>query len=385
MLAESDDELAELGLKNKKSKGNKEQKQKAQKKARELAVPVKNKANEISKKREKVKAKAEENRKKNPGKVAAANTPEKKKANLAKREEIKRQKLSKKIRQENKKIAAGERKIRNLNKRKANLSAAMTMRTDIRKLPNKGLPELLAKCEAIREAKRTLKETNSPKRPFYGMRKAFLRGIEKQRDAALKVNGVKSCGAARKLAASLPADAPEPEDIADEILDSEFDPMDDIPIEVADAVDFEAVDAEIEAEIDAEAEMVDAGMDIGLPPAGDAAEAPDAGAAMAGDGSGCVILQADGSKLYTSLMASEAACKTTCAALEATSPGSSCSFNGAVLGEVSLKSCVITAADGSLLVNMKSGSIDCQQKCSSYAATHPGKSCSWDGSVIAPN
>jgi len=382
LLAESDEELVELGLKKGKSKGSRDQKKKAEKKARQAAVPVKKWAQASSQKKASVQAKKAASKKKNPARAAAANKPENVKKSAARKAKIKQAKLQKKIKAGNKKISAAEKKVRNLKKRKANLGSAVLAFRDVKKLPNKGLPELLAKCTAIGEAKTTLKETNSPKRPFDGSRKAFLRGLERQRDTALKVNGVKSCGAARKLAASLPA---EPWDPADEVID-EVDQIDEVPLEIADAEDFEVVEAELEAELEAEEEMAAEEMALADEAAAEEDAGADAGGPVAGgDGSGCVILEANGAALYTSLTATEAACNTTCTALEPSNPYRSCSFNGTVFREVPLKNCVITAADGSLLVNMKSIPRDCRVKCSSFAATHPGKSCSWDGNVMNPD
>jgi hypothetical protein len=388
LLAESDEEVSELGLKKSKSKGNKEEKKKAEKKAREASVPVKNWAQATQQKKQNVSAKREEQRKKNPERAVANKKPENKKKNLAAKVELKEKKLKQKIRAENKKRSPSEKKLRNLKKRKANLGTAMLSFRDVKKLPNKGLPELVAKCKAIAEAKSVLKETNSPKRPFAGNRKAMIQGLEKQRDMALKVNKVANCKAARKLASSvpMPADAADEVDVADEEIKIDGD-TENLDIEAADEMDFADVEAELEADLEAEAEMIDAGMDPGLDPVMDPGMDPgmDADAAMAGDASGCVVLQADGTKVYTSTTANEAACKTTCTALEATNPYRSCSFNGTVFREVPLKNCVITAADGSILVNMKSIPSECRKKCSSFAASHPGKSCSWDGNVLTPD
>lgn len=383
LLAESDEELVELGLKKGKSKGNKEQKQKAVEKAKANAKPVVAKAKAVAQKKASVKAKKAANEKKNPEKAAAAKKPENVKKSLAQKTKLKEQKLAKKVNAGKKKISAEEKKIRNLQKRKANLGAAMVSFRDVKKMPNKGLEQILAKCDAIAEAATTLRETKSPQRPFDGMRKSFLQNLRKQRDVALKVNGLTSCGAARKLAASLPPTAPEPEDIADLPIE-EVDALDAIPLEAADLVDVEVAEAEAEAELEAEMEMVDAEMEPEMAPEAVVAP-PDAGAAVGGSPelSGCEVFQADGAKIFQSLTASEAACRTTCTALDSAYPGSTCSFNGAMIPAAPAKVCVIISAEGTLLTNMMALSSQCVSKCAEFAAAHPMRSCSWDGSAIA--
>lgn len=391
LLAESDDELAELGLKKKKKKdAPKEKRNKAESRAREAVVPVTDNANDIAQKKEQIKKKNNENKKNNPAKAAEDKKPENKKKSLVQKAKIKQEKLAKKVKQQGKKIGASEKKARNLNKRIDNLGAAMVALRDVRKLPNKGLPEILAKCKAIRDAKTMLKETNSPKRPFDGSRKGFLSALDRQRNIALKASGVVSCGAARNLAAGLPPTAPVPEDVADEEISDVYDAIDQMPVEQADLEDYETVEAELDAELEAEAEMVEAGMDIGMDADMDpmmnseSSMASDTGDSKAGgDGSGCVISQADGTKIYSSLSATEAACKTTCTALEASVPQRNCSFNGVVFSSVPMKSCVITSASGSLLFNAQSGAGDCQMKCNGFSASAQGTSCSWNGEDVS--
>lgn len=270
------------------------------------------------------------------------------------------------------------------DKRKANIGAAQLAFQDIRKMPNKGLNEIIAKCKAVAEAKTTLNQTNSPKRPFDGMRSSFLAALNKQRDAALKVNGLKSCGAAKKLQASLPPDAPIPVDLADLDIDA-VDEIDGMPLEVADAEDFEVVEAELEADVEAEEEMLDAdgGMEMadGMNPAGDAnppAAAPAVEAA-------CIISQADGSKIYSNPSTKESSCKTTCDAFAASVPDRECSFGGVAFQSAQAQICVITSADGSLVYNMMTSSGACKAKCAEMKLSDAGHSCSWAGDALSTN
>lgn len=119
LLAESDEELVELGLKKGKSRGSRDQKKKAEKKARQAAVPVKKWAQASSQKKASVKAKRAASNKRSPARAAAANKPENVKNSAARKAKIKQAKLQKKIKAGNKKISAAEKKVRNLKKRKA--------------------------------------------------------------------------------------------------------------------------------------------------------------------------------------------------------------------------------------------------------------------------
>lgn len=116
---------------------------------------------------------------------------------------------------------AAEKKIEAANivaARKKNIEKALEDLRAVKALPNKGLMQAHAKCNKISEAIQFLKSTNSPKRPFAGMRQKFRRSLRAERNEVLKVNEVKSCGAVKKLVASLPPAAPEPAAVADEAV-----------------------------------------------------------------------------------------------------------------------------------------------------------------------
>ena len=101
-------------------------------------------------------------------------------------------------------------------KRKSNVESALARLREVKALPNKGLMQANAKCTKISETVKYLKDTNSPARPFAGLRQKFRRSLHAERVELLKANGVKSCGAVYKLVASLPPSAPEPTIAADE-------------------------------------------------------------------------------------------------------------------------------------------------------------------------
>ena len=113
---------------------------------------------------------------------------------------------------ENKKVSI------NTQKRAENVSKALQKLREVRAKSSKGLLQAKAKCDSISEAVGILKSTNSPKRPFDGMRKQFRKALKAERDETLKVNGFVSCAKVKNAVASLPQAAPAPATLADEVV-----------------------------------------------------------------------------------------------------------------------------------------------------------------------
>ncbi|MEY3902258.1 MAG: hypothetical protein RL189_1564 [Pseudomonadota bacterium] len=128
------------------------------------------------------------------------------------------------------KIAEQKKKSASAAKREANVKKALADLRAARALPNKGLMQAKAKCDALSAAVSFLKSTNNPGvRPFDGTRTRFRQALADERAALLKVNGITSCGKVRNLAASLPPAAPVTPAACDEAVPA-VDPAEVAPI-----------------------------------------------------------------------------------------------------------------------------------------------------------
>ena len=216
-LADNDEELGALGLAGKKErKAKKEEEQKKKGPRKEAVVPQ---------------GQAKSEPKKN-GVRKAPVAP----VGEAKKEEKKKGGVVQKAKQA---IKKQERITKKSIKQKNNLTNAMNNLKAVRAMPARGLLQAKAKCDAISQGVQFLKSTKSPARPFDGQRARFRAALKKQRAEILQVNKVTSCGAIHKLAASLPASAPEPQLPADEEV-----PAVDMEDEVADEETSEEVNPE---------------------------------------------------------------------------------------------------------------------------------------------
>lgn len=115
-------------------------------------------------------------------------------------------------------IAKNQAKSANTQKRAANVETALAKLREVRAKPTRGLMQAKDKCDSIAAGVAFLKSTNSPKRPFDGLRNRFRVALKAERDSVLKVNGFTSCGKVRNAVASLPPAAPAPETLADEAV-----------------------------------------------------------------------------------------------------------------------------------------------------------------------
>jgi hypothetical protein len=126
-------------------------------------------------------------------------------------------------------IGANKKVSANTQARSNNVNTALTKLREVRGMQSKGLMQAQAKCDAISAAVDVLKKTNSPKRPFDGLRKQFRNALKAERDGVLKVNGFTSCGKVRNAVASRPAQAPAPQTLADEVVPAS-DPGDEVAL-----------------------------------------------------------------------------------------------------------------------------------------------------------
>jgi colicin import membrane protein len=231
-LADSDGELDALGLKGKKSTPPSPKKKEAQQRAAQKAKEAKQ---EAQARRQEAQQKVKQ-AKKNVQAARKDLQAARKDAQEAKRKAQAARKDAIAAAQKAKKVARAERVKANKTKRQSNLSAALEHKKKVAAMPNKGLLEANAKCDAISEAVSFIKGTNQPPRPFDGKRHNFLVALRAERNKVLRVNGIKDCKSVKAAVASLPPAPTAPVEPADETMAVE-DIEDQIPVEVADVIE----------------------------------------------------------------------------------------------------------------------------------------------------
>ncbi|NBX16360.1 MAG: hypothetical protein EBR09_03230 [Proteobacteria bacterium] len=231
-LSDDDEDLDSLGLKGKRATPPSPKKREAQQRA---VVKAKEARQATQARRVEAKQKAQEASKK----VIAA----RKDLNAARKEAQEARKKAQTARKnaieatrKAKRVAAAERVRANKAKRQSNLSAAVEYRKKVKALPDNGILQAKAKCDAISEAVSFIKNTNQPPRPFDGKRNHFLASLRTERNKVLRKNGFVDCKSVTAAIASLPKPAPAAVEPADQAI-ATVDIEDQMPVEVADVVE----------------------------------------------------------------------------------------------------------------------------------------------------
>lgn len=231
-LSDDDEDLDSLGLKGKRATPPSPKKREAQQRA---VVKAKEARQATQARRVEAQQKAQEARKKviAAGKDLKAARKEaqeaRKKAQTARKNAIEATRKAKRV-------AAAERVRANKAKRQSNLSAAVEYRKKVKALPDNGILQAKAKCDAISEAVSFIKNTNHPPRPFDGKRNHFLASLRTERNKVLRKNGFVDCKSVTAAIASLPKPATATVEPADQAI-ATVDVEDQMPVEVADVVE----------------------------------------------------------------------------------------------------------------------------------------------------